>query len=321
VNLHSYRGILWRAYPLFGLRCAVLGSLLGFSVSSGAQGNATLPQAHNPDAMYLLGPDSKSLAGVPEGTVVEFLLKDSKQYPGFEHKWWLYIPARYDKKTPLALMVFQDGSAYVDRNGPWRVPVVFDNLIQEKKLPPMAAVFVESGVAHRGTPDGSPSVTESNRSVEYDTLDSRYATFLLTEILPEARKLVRITDDPEGRGIAGFSSGGICAFTVAWQRPDQFRKVASANGSFTNIRGGNVYPDLVLQSERKPIRIFQQSGEHDLVNPQWGVWSEANKRMAAALDEKGYDHQFVFGVGSHNPAHAASIFPDTMRWLWRDYPR
>jgi enterochelin esterase-like enzyme len=164
-------------------------------------------------------------------------------------------------------------------------------------------------------------VPESNRSVEYDTLDSRYATFLLTEILPEVRRFVSITDNPEGRGIAGFSSGGICAFTVAWQRPDQFRKVLSANGSFTNIRGGNIYPDLVRQSDRKPIRVFLQSGEHDAVNPLWGSWPEANKRMAAALDEKSYDTQFVFGLGTHNPAHASSIFPDTMRWVWRDYPR
>ncbi len=279
------------------------------------------PRAPNPDAMYMLGPDSIALAGVPMGTLTEYSLKVSKQYPGFEHKWSLYIPAQYDGKKPIALMVFQDGSAYADKNGPWRVPVVLDNLIQQGELPLMAAVFVDPGDAHRRTNGGPPSAEESNRSVEYDTLDARYATFLLDEILPQVRKLVAITDDPDGHAIAGYSSGGICAFTVAWQRPDQFHKVASANGSFTNIRGGNVYPDLVRESPRKPIRVFQQSGEHDAVHPVWGVWSEANKRLAAALDEKGYDHLFVFGHGTHSPAHAASIFPDTLRWLWRDYPR
>jgi enterochelin esterase-like enzyme len=302
------------------MTCGLL--LLGFCFSAAAQqSTATVLRGPGPDAIYLLGPDSKPQAGTPEGKVVEFLLKDSKQYPGYEHKWWLYIPARYDKKKPIALMVFQDGSSWVDRTGPWRVPVVLDNLIYKKSLPPMAAVFVDSGIAHRGDTAPTSPAGESNRSVEYDSLGNNYAEFLLKEILPEARKFILITDDPEGRGMAGHSSGGICAFTVAWQRPDQFRKVFSANGSFTNIRGGNTYPDLVRQSETRPIRVFQQSGEHDLEHPQAGIWSEANKRLAAALDEKGYDHQFVFGQGTHSPAHAASIFPDAMRWLWRDYSR
>jgi enterochelin esterase family protein len=298
--------------------CRVAVVLLALSSSVAVQRAPAASPMGDPDALYLLGPDSKPRAGVPQGKVLEFLLADSKSYPGFEHKWYLYIPASYDGGTALPLMVFQDGSSWVDRNGPFRVPVVLDNLIQAKALPPMAAVLVDPGVAHRSA-DAGPG--ESNRSVEYDTLSAKYATFLLTEILPEAGKLVLITDDPQGRGIGGHSSGAICAFTVAWQRPDQFRKVFSANGSYTNIRGGNVYPELVRQSEKKPIRIFQQSGERDMVHPIWGSWPEANKRMALALDEKGYDHQFVFGQGTHSPAQAGSVFPDALRWLWRDYPR
>ena len=272
-------------------------------------------EAVSPDDRYVLGPDSQIQPGVPEGKVTEFTLAKSKTFPGFEHKWWLYIPAQYDGKKPIALMVFQDGSSYAARDGSWRVPIVLNNLIARKELPVMAAVFVDPG-------DYWPFIRDrSNRSVEYDTLSAAYASFLLEEIFPEVRMHVRITDDPEGRGIAGYSSGGICAFTVAWQRPDQFRKVHSANGSFTNIRGGNIYPALVRQSEKKPIRIFLQSGEYDMVHPKWGIWSEANKAMAAAFNEKGYDYQFAFGEGTHSPAHAASIFPDAMRWLWRDYPR
>src|SRR5262245_15344346 len=272
-------------------------------------------EALSPDDRYVLGPDSQGQPGVPEGKVTEYTLANSKIFPGFKHKWWLYIPAQYNGKEPIALMVFQDGSSYAARDGSWRVPIVLNNLIARKELPVMAAVFVDPGDHWPLARDGS------NRSVEYDTLSVAYASFLLEEIFPEVRMHVRITNDPEGRGIAGHSSGGICAFTVAWQRPDQFRKVYSANGSFTNIRGGDIYPALVRQSAKKPIRIFLQSGEHDMVRPEWGIWSEANKAMAAAFNEKAYDYQFAFGQGTHSSAHAASIFPDAMRWLWRDYPR
>ena len=282
------------------------------------------PHAIPPDEQYVLGPDSQPKADVPHGTVTEFTLPDSKTYPGFSRKWWLYVPAQYDGHTPVALMVFQDGGGYVKPDGAWRVPVVLDNLIAQKKLPVMAAIFVNPGEAPAPAgaegKDGKPPATRKNRSLEYDTLSAAYATFLLDEILPEARKLVAITDDPEGRGICGSSSGGICAFTVAWQRPDQFRKVYSTIGSFTNIRGGNAYPDLVRTTEKKPVRIFQQDGARDIVN-QFGSWPEGNKAMAAALDEKGYDHQFVFGEGTHNARHGASILPYALRWLWRDYAR
>lgn len=276
-------------------------------------------QAKSPDDQYALGPDSQPQIGLPEGKVMEFTLKDSKTFPGFEHRWWLYIPAQYDGTMAVALMVFQDGRGYVSRDGAWRVPVVLNNLIAKKELPLMAAVFITPGISEQKAADGSPLESKSNRSIEYDTLSGAYATFLLTEIFPEVRKHVKITDDPEGRGIAGTSSGGICAFTVAWQRPDQFRKVLSFIGSFVNIRGGNAYPEIVRKSEKKPIRIFQQDGAGDIPGGAYASlnWPEGNKAMAAALDEKGYDHKFIMGEGTHNAAHGASIFPDAMRWLWR----
>ena len=289
-----------------------------------AQQPATTLKPTSPDDQYVLGPDSQPQAGVPQGKAMEFTLVDSKTYPGFEHKWWLYIPAQYDGKKPASLMVFQDGQTYVTRDGSWRVPVVFSNLIVKKELPVMAAIFVNPGVSPQlKAPGGSPLESKSDRSVEYDTLSDAYAKFLIEEILPEVRKHVRITDDPEGRGIAGISSGDICSFTVAWQRPYQLRKVLSFVGSFVNIRGGNAYSDIVRKSEKKPLRIFQQDGAHDVLGEQYAAlnWPEGNKAMAVALDEKGYDHKFVFGEGTHSGAHGASIFPEAMRWLWRDYPR
>lgn len=280
----------------------------------------------SPDDQYKLGPDSQPQEGVPQGKVSEFAMEDSKTYPGFSRKWWLYIPAQYDAAKPAALMVFQDGGGYVKRDGAWRVPVVFDNLIHKREMPVTVGVFINPGdkplapgEPPRKRPDGRPA-SPKNRSVEYDSLGDTYARFLIDEVLPEVRKHVKITDDPEGRAIAGASSGGICAFTVAWERPDQFRKVFTTIGSFTNIRGGNKYPELVRAAPKKPLRIFQQDGATDIVN-QFGSWPEANKAMAAALQEKGYDHKFVFGEGAHNPKHGASIFPEAMRWLWRDYPR
>jgi len=300
--------------------------MLGVVSLSAALAQEAKKDAPDPNAQYTLGPDSQPKPGVPEGKVMEFKLDDSKVYPGFFHKWWLYIPAGYDGSKPCALMVFQDGGGFVSRTGGWRVPVVLDNLIHQKELPLMAAIFVSPGdtpvalgEAPRKRADGRPA-SAKNRSVEYDTLGDAYSRFLLEEILPLARQHVKITDDPAGRGISGSSSGGICAFTAAWQKPDQFRKVLSFVGSFTNIRGGGKYPELVRGAEKKPIRVFLQDGRNDLVN-QFGSWPEANKAMDAALREKGYDVKFVLGEGSHNPRHGASILPDALRWLWRDYAK
>jgi len=274
------------------------------------------PQPASPDDRYVLGADSLPQLGVPTGTVSEFTLADSTIYPGYSHQWWLYVPAQYDGTTPIALMVFQDGGRFVQRDGAVRVPVVLDNLIARNELPLMAAVFVNPGQAIRPTP-----MSSEQRSYEYDTLSDQYARFLITEILPAVARSVRITDDPAGRGIAGASSGGISAFTVAWQRPDQFSKVFSAIGSFVNIRGGGAYPDIVRQNPRKPIRVFLQDGINDeLGGPFQGLnWPEGNRAMSAALATQGYDYQLVMGVGTHSNRHAAAIFPDAMRWLWRDY--
>ena len=270
---------------------------------------------------YKLGPDSERHEGVPQGKVEKFEWK-SEVFKGTSRDCWVYIPAQYDGKQPACVMVFQDGSGYVSEKGSWRVPIVFDNLIQKKQMPVTIGIFLNPGnfpdKIEKGK-DGKDK-PKSNRSFEYDTLSDQYSKFLIDEIFPEVTKRfsVKLTADPDGRAISGLSSGAICAFTVAWQRPDAFHKVVSFIGSYTNIRGGNAYPDLIRKTDKKPLRVFLQDGSNDLQN-QFGKWFEANQAMAAALKEKDYDYKFVEGDGGHTAKHGGSIFPDALRWVWRDY--
>lgn len=217
-------------------------------------------------------------------------------------------------------MVFQDGHAYVSESGQMRVPIVFDNLIATGSMPKTIALFVNPG--HRGAkkPNDNGWGKRSNRSVEYDTPSSDYAGFLSDELLPhvETTYKVNLSQDPSKRAICGMSSGGICAWTVAWERPDQFGKVLSHIGNFTNIRGGHVYPALIRKTKHKPIRVFLQDGAYDLNNSH-GSWPLANLQMAQSLGFAGYNHRFVYGDGAHNGEHGGAILPDSLRWLWRDW--
>jgi enterochelin esterase family protein len=264
------------------------------------------------NAEYMYGPDSME-QDVPHGTLEKFRWTNSKIFPGTERDWGLYIPKQYDGKTPIAFMVFQDGLGYMNPKGAYRVPVVFDNLIAKKEIPVMAAVFVNPGIFT----GKDPKKGGSNRSFEYDTLSADYVTFLEKEILPEAEKKVKLSSDPKMRGIGGASSGGICAFTAAWERPDLFTKVLSHIGSFTNIRGGDVYPGKIRKTPNKPLRVFLQDGDHDLDN-EHGNWPLANLQMEKALQFKHYDVKTAWGHGDHNGRHGGTILPESMRWLWRD---
>jgi len=269
---------------------------------------------------YPYEPDSFRHEGVPQGKLAEHVWNDSKIFPGTIRRYWIYVPAQYDGSQDAALMVFQDGHTYVRERGEFRTPIVLDNLIHQGAMPVTIGLFIDPG---HTTPDLPKrpgwEPKPANRSVEYDTLSGDYAEFLVTEMVPDVRKGLRITDDPEGRGIAGISSGGICAFTVAWQRPDQFRKVLSHVGSFTNIRGGDAYPGMIRKgSEKRPLRVFLQDGSADLDN-EHGNWPLGNKQMAAALKFRDYDYQFVYGEGGHNGNHGGALLPESLRWLWRDY--
>jgi enterochelin esterase family protein len=196
------------------------------------------------------------------------------------------------------------------------VPIVFDNLIHKRQMPVTIGVFIDPGVIPPAEKGKQP---QRNRSFEYDTLSDQYARFLLEEILPEVGKQYKLTEQAEERAICGISSGGICAFTVAWERPQAFRKVLSHVGSFTNIRGGHVYHAMIRKTEPKPLRIFLQDGSGDLDN-QHGNWPLANQEMAAALKFAKYDYRFEYGDGGHNGKHGGAILPDSLRWLWRDHP-
>ena len=266
---------------------------------------------------YQLGPESKPQPGVPEGEVIKLRWEQSKVYPGTVRDWWIYVPKQYDPAKPAAVMVFCDGGGMVSKDGGFRVPVVFDNLIAKNEMPVTIGVFTNPGEVPAAA---AGQKGRSNRSFEYDSVGDAYVRFLLEEIMPEVSKKYNLTRDPAGWAICGNSSGGICAFTAAWERPDAFRKVVSHIGSFTNIRGGYVYPSLIRKSKDKPkpIRVFLQDGSNDLDNLH-GNWPLANQDMAAALKYAGYDYKFVFGDGAHSGKHGGAIFPDTMRWLWRDY--
>lgn len=262
---------------------------------------------------YKLGPDSQFNPAVPQGVVTKHVWDKSKVFPGTVRDYWVYVPKQYDAAKPAAVMVFQDGGGYVSTNGAWRVPVVFDNLIARKELPVIIGIFINPGVIPSPDGKGEP---QKNRSFEYDSLGDAYARFLLEEILPEVGQKYNLTTNAAERAICGGSSGGICAFTVAWERPNEFSKVFSTIGSFVNIRGGHVYPFLIRKTEPQPIRVFLQDGSNDLDNAH-GNWPLANQNMALALKFMKYDYDFVYGDGAHSPKHGGSLFPEKVKWLWR----
>jgi enterochelin esterase family protein len=262
---------------------------------------------------YRLGIDSQEQPGVPKGKVTKHTWT-STVFPGTVRDYWVYVPAQYDVHQPACVMVFQDGGGYVNEQGQFRVPIVFDNLIHKKEMPVTIGLFINPGVTPSKEPGKQPI---SNRSFEYDTLSDQYARFLEKEMLPEVCKDYNLRQDAAGRAICGISSGGICAFTVAWERPNLFSKVLSHVGSFTNIRGGDVYPGKIRKTPRKPIRVFLQDGSGDL-NNEHGSWPLANQQMAAALQFAHYDYQFVYGDGGHNGKQGGAILPDSLRWLWAD---
>ena len=264
---------------------------------------------------YKLGPESLPQAGVPVGTVERFSWKESKSYPGTERDYWVYVPKQYDAAKPACLMIFMDGGGYLSTNGSFRTTTVFDNLIQKQEMPVTIGVFINPG----NVPASEPGQKgRSNRSYEYDSVGDLYVRFLLEEILPAVSKQWNITKDPAGRATAGISSGGICAFTAAWERPTEFGKVLSHIGSFTNIRGGHIYPALIRKSEKKALKVFLQDGTNDLDNLH-GNWPLSNQDMAAALKFAKYEHKLVLGDGGHSGKHGGAILPDSLRWLWDGY--
>ncbi|HET9467363.1 MAG TPA: alpha/beta hydrolase-fold protein, partial [Vicinamibacterales bacterium] len=264
---------------------------------------------------YSLGPDSQPQAGVPKGTVTQHKLAPGKYYPGTTHDYQIYVPSQYNASRPTPFMIFLDGNGYAGDN--IRIPVVFDNLIAKGQLPPMIGIFINPGVL--------PALSDQaqnryERILQYDSLTPRFSSFLVDELIPEVKKRYNLSNDPNDRGIAGSSTGGVGAFVAAWNRPDQFRRVITLIGSFGNFRGADRLPGLIRKTEPKPIRVVMQTGRQD-INNYAGSWYLENPRMVAALEFAGYDVKLELGEEGHNARHGAAVMPDMLRWLWRDYPQ
>jgi enterochelin esterase family protein len=265
---------------------------------------------------------------VPRGEIRGPFTLPCKVYPGTQHTYWVYVPQQYDPKVPAALMVFQDGQAFKHETGDMRAQNVMDNLIFRREIPVMIGVFINPG-RKPDQPEPTPSNwgdRDTNRPTEYNSLDDKYARVITEELLPELMKDYNLSKDPEMHGIGGSSSGAIAAFTVAWERPDHFRKVLSNVGSFVNLRGGHQYADKVLESEKRPIRVYLCDGRNDNRGQRKGVYDEKmdwfyqNVRLMKALTKKGYDVNYTWGLNGHGQKFGGAILPDMMRWLWRDGP-
>jgi len=268
--------------------------------------------------------DSYTRPGVPQGRLSEKLIHVSKLYGGMETNYWIYVPVQYNPAVPAALMVWQDGERYIARNTEeicrlcpslYRLQEVTDNLIHDKKIPVMIHVFVSPG-----TLNGKPL-----RSILYDTVSDKYGQFLIEELLPEVYAKYNIRKDAYSRAIQGQSSGGIAAFTVAFNRPEAFGRVYTVVGSFTALQwkpgeldGGNIYPFKVRREPKRNLRVWMNDGSEDQEAGS-GSWPLQNIQLANSLKLKGYDFHFSFGGGSHHAALAASELPVCLTWLWRDY--
>ena len=281
------------------------------------------------DNFYKLGPDSLPQEGVPKGKLIGPTTLPCEVYPGTSHTYWVYVPAQYDATQLAALMIYNDGQAMISMNGDVRVPNVFDNLIFRREMPVTIGVFINPG-RRPDQPEPSPrdwGDRNTNRPTEYNTPDDKYARVIVDELMPVLAKQYNISKDPEMHAIAGASSGGIAAFSVAWERPNEFRKVISVVGSFVNLRGGQVYPERVMASEKKPIRMFFQDGVNDnraLRGDKYDAdrdWHLQNVRLVEAMTKKGYDVNYTWGIGLHGQKQGGAIMPEMMRWIWRDYPR
>jgi S-formylglutathione hydrolase FrmB len=319
-----------------------LGATSLFAQDAGQTGATT---ARKPGE-YTHGPDSLPQPGVPKGRLEGPFEWNSKIIAGTVRRYWIFVPAQYTAAKPACLLVFQDGQRATNPapNAALRVPQVMENLIHKKEMPVTIGLFVTPGNSSDHYPDTLGQTNPNHRAPEYDALSDTYARMLIEELIPEISKTYKITDNPEGRVIGGTSSGAIAAWTVAWERPDQFRKVISLIGSYTSISyrpargnqpmipGGDLYPGLIRKNPIKPIRIFLQDGSNDLSN-EHGSWFLANQQMLSSFEYANanadrrkdpgprYDVNHVWGDGAHSDLHGGVILPDILRWIWRDWPK
>ncbi len=314
--------------------------------SADAGGNFIIGPTHHP------APETLVQTNVPHGTVYEFTMSsaDSKFYPGiardkgtfgtpdtnnpaslivttshpapYTRRVAVFVPAQYVPGTAAPFIVGADGP---DRP----LFTTLDNLIAEKKVPPMVAISIGNG---GGDAQGS------ERGLEYDTMSGKYAEFVEAEVLPlvESNCHVSLTRDPDGRATMGGSSGGSCALIMAWYHPELYHRVLTYSGTYVNQQwpynpatpGGawDFHEHLIPDSPPKPIRIWMEVGDRDLWNPNimrdnMHDWVVANEHMARALAAKGYHYQFIFARNAGHTDHGVKqqTLPEALEWLWKNY--
>ena len=287
----------------FGLICALFLSCTLFA-----------QQAYNIAAPY--DPATVKVAEDQRGEVIKFVMNESLRYPGTEREVLVYVPQQYRDSAPACLLVCMDGILY-------DATTVLDNLIASGEMPVTIGVFINPGVVY----DEDRNVVRYNRCKEFDSTDDNWAQFIEQEVLPQVRALktkegqtINISSDPNDCAITGASSGGIAAFTAAWNRPDMFSRVYTTVGTFVAMRGGHEYPAIVRKTEPKPLRIYMQDGWYDVWNPIFGEWFEYNLLMESAFNFAGYEAFHVWNRGNHSIKYGTLAFPDAMRWLWKGYP-
>jgi enterochelin esterase family protein len=313
-----------RIVALFGIVSACTALFAQSPASPPPATSTAAPRGPSNDAFYKLTPDSQKMDGVPEGRFVGPRTLPSTVFPGTQHTYFVYVPAQYNPAVPTAVMIFNDGQAMMAEPGDVQGHRVLDNLIYRREIPVMLGVFINPG-RRPDQPEPTPrdwGDRTTNRADEYNPPNDNYARVIVGELMPALKKDYNISPDPELHGIMGSSSGGCAAFGVAWFRPDDFRKVITFVGSFTDIRGEYIYPELVAESARKPIRIFMQDGRNDNRRPDnlKRDWFYQNVRLKDALEKKGYEVNYAWGIGNHGQKQGGAIFPSMMRWLWRDHP-
>jgi len=359
ISLRVEYDFSYATQPLATMKMSILVLVVTSLGLTRTLGAADAPSAPRKAGEYSLTADSLPQDGVPKGRLEGPFEFRSKIIAGTVRQYWIFVPAQYREEKPAGLLVFQDGQRALNPMGPLRVDQVMENLIHKKDMPVSIGLFVTPGNLSDHYPDNLGMSNPNNRANEYDVLRDAYARMLIEELIPEVAKKYKISDDPAARVIGGTSSGAICAWTVAWERPEQFRKVISMIGSYTSIGyrpargnqpmipGGDLYPTLIRKNPIKPIRIFLQDGTNDLSNitdtkgfngwialsNEHGNWHLANEQMLSALefananaDRKKiegprYDLNHVWGDGAHSDDHGGALLPDILRWMYRDFAK
>ena len=335
--------LLLRVAGSFAIALGAVATCLWLPLDAQTPATSTAESQRKPGD-YPLGADSLPQDGVPKGKLEGPLLFKSQVIANTVRRYWIYVPAQYTPSRPANVLVFQDGQRATNPAGSLRVPQVLENLIHKKDIPVTIGIFITPGQRGETYPEDLGTGNPNNRAAEYDSLTDAYARFIVDEMLPEVGKRYHLATDPAARAIGGTSSGAICAFTVAWHRPDQFRNVISMIGSYTSIAyrpaqenqpmvpGGDLYPTLIRKTAIKPIKIFLQDGANDLNNAH-GNWFLANQQVLSALEFANsnadlkkvpgprYQVKHEWGDGAHSDAHGGALLPDILRWIWSDQPK